>query len=368
MRLRIAVFFLVCLYFPTFGRAEEMKLPEVESMGRGVTLLWEGPSDRQVVALTFDDGPIPGKTEPILDLLGENQVPATFFVLGENAERHPEILKRMVREGHEIGNHTVHHPDLTKLSTAKVREEIKGCQKIVEDAVGCKPRFFRPPYGAANLTTMSILSSQNLSAVFWSIDPQDWRGGSEQEIVSDIDSHLDNGAIILLHERSPNTGESIPTLIQTVREKGFRFVTMSEMFGYPPFSPTVSETEPATQFAKADPQTSNPVEVVAAQEVPTPQVVMIGGSLSPSQSPPSDVRPEARPINPVIEPASPRPIGSAPMQVELRGTAPSSQPKPAVIDPPPAVTKPTHAATPTKPPAPPTATHTSTPTPTPTPT
>ncbi|MCB9766603.1 MAG: polysaccharide deacetylase family protein [Candidatus Omnitrophica bacterium] len=79
MRLRIAVFFLVCLYFPTFGRAEEMKLPEVESMGRGVTLLWEGPSDRQVVALTFDDGPIPGKTEPILDLLGENQVPATFF-------------------------------------------------------------------------------------------------------------------------------------------------------------------------------------------------------------------------------------------------------------------------------------------------
>ena len=239
-----------CLSLGPFAYCEEMKLPDVEAMGRGVTLLWEGPADRRIVALTFDDGPIRGKTEPILDLLREMQVPATFFVLGENATRSPEVLQRMTAEGHEIGNHTVTHPNLTEISVSKARNEIKEGQKIIETAVGYRPRFFRPPYGAANLTTMSILSSQNLSAVFWSIDPQDWRGGTEDQIVSDIESHLDNGAIILLHERSPHTAESVPHIIRTVREKGYRFVTLSEMFGYSPLTPTTPPDAPIVQANK----------------------------------------------------------------------------------------------------------------------
>ena len=122
MRLHFAAFvlcFLICL---SSTIAEEMRLPAIGSIGSGVTLLWEGPKDHRLVALTFDDGPIKGKTGPILDLLQETNVPATFFVLGENVERDPEMLHRMVREGHEIGNHTYTHPDLTKLKSYLIRK------------------------------------------------------------------------------------------------------------------------------------------------------------------------------------------------------------------------------------------------------
>ncbi len=316
MKLGFASLTLLCWFFSGFAHAEEMNLPDVESIGRGVTLLWEGPRDVPSVALTFDDGPIPGKTEPILDLLRDANVPATFFVLGENAERHPEILDRMVREGHEIGNHTFAHPNLTKLSNSEVRKEIKRSQDIIYESVGYFPRFFRPPYGAANLTTMSILSSQNLTAVFWSVDPQDWKGGSEQEIVADISDHLDNGSIILLHERSPNTSQSIPKIIETVREKGFTFVTLGKMFGLPPLihqdkgRPVDVHIAANDRSKKNQPSPSDPVSL------PTPQVVTISADLPPEHN--ENVLQVVRAAD-KTEMAIPRPIsgGVAPVKPQI---------------------------------------------------
>ena len=281
MRFRFTILVVCLMWGPVTTLAEEMRLPEIGSLGRGVALLWEGPQDRRVVALTFDDGPIPGKTEPVLDLLRDSKVPATFFVLGENAERHPGILERMVTEGHEIGNHTYSHPDLTKLPTAKVRKEISRCQSIVQEAVGYRPRFFRPPYGAANLTVLSILSSQSLSSAFWSVDPQDWKGGSGEEIVNEVSKHLENGSIILLHERSPNTYQSVPKLIQVIREKGFQFVTLGQMFGLPnlegpkeavPTSVAIAKSPSSQDLPVPNPKVASaPVKKVSADRIRAPE-------------------------------------------------------------------------------------------------
>jgi len=317
----IALFVSCLLFLSSIAGAEEMKLPEVEAIGRGVTLLWEGPADRAAVALTFDDGPIAGKTGQVLDTLRDEKVSATFFVLGENVERHPEILERMAGEGHEIGNHTYSHADLTKLSTTKVKDEIKRCQDIVFEAVGYRPRFFRPPYGAANLTTMSILSRHNLSAIFWSIDPQDWRGGSQEVIVADISSHLENGSIILLHELSPNTSQSIPGIVKAVREKGFEFVTLSEMFQLPVLKGQPPEVTEATEIAHVPAETVDRAVISHSQPDPDPEVGnfgeislnMEGGSSTSADRIPTGVRP-----------ASPRPLNSPPTRVELRGTTPSA--------------------------------------------
>lgn len=350
MRLGFAVLTIGLVVSPFRGAAEEMILPNFEGIGRGVTLLWEGPKDRPTVALTFDDGPARGKTDAILDYLASEEVPATFFVLGENAQRHPDLLERMVREGHEIGNHTFSHPNLTKLTHSQVREEIKKTQDAVLEAVGILPRFFRPPYGAANLTTMSVLSNQNLAAVFWSIDPQDWKGGAETQIVASVAEGLQNGAIILLHEKSPNTLKSLPGVVKAVRELGLEFETISSMFGAPTSAPE------SNQIAGADFESSQ----AAAKEAEALLDAVVVRRLEPV-APAAEEWADAAPANSpslapeVVDVAPTDRLGPPSAEVPKPIASPTSTPIPTVAAPPTAA--PTPSATPT-----PTLTHTAVPT------
>ena len=205
----------------------------LESNGRG---------DERLVALTFDDGPDPTYTPQILDILRDRQVPATFFVVGVNAERSPELLQRIYAEGHEIGNHTYSHLDLTTASTARLQFELNATQRIIQHALGVSTLLFRPPYAADSEPQTpreleAILRAQQLGYITIGarIDPQDWeRGVTPDAILAEVRAEQPNGRIALLHDAGGNrsaTVEALSDLIEELRARGVRFVTVSELVG-----------------------------------------------------------------------------------------------------------------------------------------
>ncbi len=185
------------------------------------------------IALSFDDGPHPKKTMQILDILKEYDIPATFFVIGQNAALYPEPLRRAVREGHEIGNHTYTHPHMSGVSTEELREEILRCTQTIEDVAGVTPRLFRPPEGNYTEEDEGLLEELSLTGVLWSVDTEDWAGKSEREIIKTVKKEIDSGKIILFHDyigHKNATVEALQRLIPYLLERGYRFCTVSELF------------------------------------------------------------------------------------------------------------------------------------------
>lgn len=228
--------------------AEEMIPPPLDLDVRGTSLLWAGSPSKQAVALTFDDGPLPGKTEAILSLLKENQIRATFFSIGEKVDAHPELLRLVVADGHEIGNHSQTHKKLTSAGSAEAMREIKRCQESIFVALGFRPQLFRPPYGAANMTTLSVLSHLGLSAVFWSIDTNDWKAKSAEQVENSVLDNVKNGDVILFHEHASHTLAALPRIISAIRDRGLAFETVSELFDRVP-----PGTQPVMALASAGP-------------------------------------------------------------------------------------------------------------------
>lgn len=175
--------------------------------------LIHGPAGSRKIALTFDDGPLPPYSQQILDILRSKNAKATFFVCGKDAERHPEILRRICSEGHAIGNHTWSHPYLYFMDRAKCAEEIDRTQKVIEEATGRAPRFFRPPYGARWFGLYPVLRECGLQLVQWSASGDDWRLGSDA-IVSSVRAGLRPGAIILLHDGRQKPGGYLQGLLK----------------------------------------------------------------------------------------------------------------------------------------------------------
>ena len=202
------------------------------------------------LALTFDDGPDPEWTPKILDILKAKGVPATFFIIGENAEANPGIVQRALAEGNELGNHTFTHPDLAQLSDTLVRLEINATQRLFEAFTGRSMRLFRAPFlGDAEPTTtdeivpIQIAQSMGYVSVGLQVDPNDWQGPSADVIlqrVMDQVTHPDpdvGGHIILLHDGGGDRSQTVaalPELIDSLRVKGFKFVTVSELAGLTP--------------------------------------------------------------------------------------------------------------------------------------
>jgi peptidoglycan/xylan/chitin deacetylase (PgdA/CDA1 family) len=161
--------------------------------------LVRGSADRRRVALTFDDGPASPFTEQILDILLDHRVSATFFVCGANVKRHPEILLRIHREGHTVGNHTYSHPYLYFLSRKQISEEIDRAQNVIQAAIGQSAALFRPPYGARWFGLYEVLRQRGIPLIQWSNNPHDWES-SVEEIVRRTLRVLSAGDIILLHD------------------------------------------------------------------------------------------------------------------------------------------------------------------------
>ncbi len=161
--------------------------------------LVRGPADGHRIVLTFDDGPAFPFTEQILDILRDRQVPATFFVCGRNAERHPDLLLRMSAEGHTIGNHAYSHSFPYLMTRAEMAQEIDRAQQVIEEITGRRPVLFRPPYGARWFGLYPLLRERGLKVVQWSDTGYDWKE-DEDSIVRLSLERLGPGSIILLHD------------------------------------------------------------------------------------------------------------------------------------------------------------------------
>lgn len=191
-------------------------------------------TSRRVVALTFDDGPTPGHAGRILDLLRDLQVRATFFVTGRDGEAHPELLRRMVADGHELGNHTFSHSRLVLKSLSFVREEIERTDEIIRAAGYTGPIHFRPPNGKKLLVLPYYLWRTGRTTVMWDLEPE-----SCPEIASDarrirdyVVSRVRPGSILLLHVMYGQREESVKAvelIVNDLRARGYGFVTVSEL-------------------------------------------------------------------------------------------------------------------------------------------
>lgn len=211
---------------------------EYHGFGNSEGVIRRGPAER-VVALTFDDGPSPNFTPLVLDVLKKYNVKATFFLVGKHVEKYSGVARRIVEEGHEIGNHTYSHRDLVPSSRRKLKREILKGQEAIYRVTGVYPRYFRPPRGIYSEAVRKFVLGYGFKMVLWSVSGVDWAGTPAKVIARRILRFVHPGAIILLHDSGAllkseghsrmNTVKALEIIIPKLLERGYRFVTISEL-------------------------------------------------------------------------------------------------------------------------------------------
>jgi len=197
--------------------------------------VWRGPLDRRVLALTFDDGPSEG-TPAILEVLSRYSVPATFFQVGANVDRLPEIARAVRDAGHEIGNHSYSHPLLCFRAPGFMADDLGRAQDAIRRHTGAVPVWFRAPFGVRWFGLGPVQRSLGLGGVMWTVIGYDWSLGAE-EVVERILRRVSNGAILCLHDgrelrARPDTGatlEAVRRLVPKLLDQGYRFETISRL-------------------------------------------------------------------------------------------------------------------------------------------
>ncbi|MEA2552382.1 MAG: peptidoglycan-N-acetylglucosamine deacetylase [Fimbriimonadaceae bacterium] len=210
---------------------EEIQAQAKREERQGVYLpkLIRGNPHKKLLALTFDDGPHPIKTEELLEILQSENVKATFFVVGKMVERRPDLLRLIASKGHEIGNHTFSHVTLTKVPLNEVRAEYEACNDIVEEVTGKRMRFCRPPGGDYDRDVIKAATEQGLTTVLWTDDPGDYANPGTHVIEEKTLERLSNGGVILLHDGIEQTLQVLPQIIEYAKHKGYRFVTVGDL-------------------------------------------------------------------------------------------------------------------------------------------
>jgi peptidoglycan/xylan/chitin deacetylase (PgdA/CDA1 family) len=200
----------------------------------------KGSPSTKKVAITFDDGPDYYYTVKILDILKRENVPATFFVVGKNAKKYPEVLKRMYREGHLIGNHSWNHSDFSKLTLDQVKEEISQTEQLFQEHLHITPTFVRPPFGAMNDQLRDYIEQSPYTVIHWSIDTKDWTEKPAQEIMKVVQKELNAGDILLFHSAGggqslQGTVDVLPQVIEYIRQQGLEPVTVDQLIQIPAY-------------------------------------------------------------------------------------------------------------------------------------
>jgi peptidoglycan/xylan/chitin deacetylase (PgdA/CDA1 family) len=187
----------------------------------------------RVVALTFDDGPWPGQTDALLEILAKRDVPATFFMLGSRVKAAPEVASRIYESGHLLGNHSFRHRRFDEISAEAMRSEIRRANSEIEQATGVVPRWFRAPGGHMTKAAYTEIGHLGMRTALWTVDPADWRDDvPASTIVNDVLKAAEPGAIILLHDgggEQPQTLIALPLIIDGLRARGYEFVTLDEL-------------------------------------------------------------------------------------------------------------------------------------------
>ncbi|MBU0502311.1 MAG: polysaccharide deacetylase family protein [bacterium] len=186
------------------------------------------------IALTFDDGPNAYVTAEILNVLKRENVPATFFVVGKKLNETAFLLRRMVAEGHEIGNHTYSHSPITWLNDQKLTNELKRTSNLITKHAGRRVNLFRPPHGRNSSKKQKIVEQRGYDTVLWTVNADDFyhrKTGmrSPQSIAKRVVSRVYGGDIILMHDNSQQIIEALPLIIRNLKKRGFYFVTVSKM-------------------------------------------------------------------------------------------------------------------------------------------
>ena len=186
----------------------------------------EPGEETKKIALTFDDGPHPRYTEELLDGLAERDVKATFFLLGQNIEGREEIIERMAREGHLIGNHTYYHVDITRLSQREACREILDTSEKITAITGQAVEYIRPPFGNWD---KELECEVMMLPIFWSVDTLDWTTKNEDQIVQKVVTKIEENDIILMHDSYDSTVKAALRIVDLLQAEGYEFVTADEL-------------------------------------------------------------------------------------------------------------------------------------------
>ncbi|HLR02039.1 MAG TPA: polysaccharide deacetylase family protein [Virgibacillus sp.] len=185
--------------------------------------------NEKYVALTFDDGPSSEVTPRVLDTLAKHGAVATFFMLGTEVEAHPETAKQVANAGHEIGNHTKNHTDLTTLSPEGIQSEINDTSNTIEQATGTRPYLVRAPYGAYNDSVIQTIAANGDALALWSVDSKDWQSRNANAVYNEVLQNVTSGSIVLMHDIHPTTADALDDLLTSLEERGYQFITVSQL-------------------------------------------------------------------------------------------------------------------------------------------
>ena len=214
------------------SRCDLSRRPELKALAwkqaGGLTLLRDEKA-KGYLALTFDDGPSGAITGRLLDGLKARGVHATFFLCNYRIKIYPRLMSRYLDEGNELGNHSANHTTLTRCGASALASELDSTNASIRAKTGVNPVLMRPPGGAYNKTVLAAAAKRGMSCVLWSVDPQDWKYRNKQKVVSSILSQAKDGDIILMHDTYNTSVDAALSIIDTLRARGYRFVTVSEL-------------------------------------------------------------------------------------------------------------------------------------------
>jgi peptidoglycan-N-acetylglucosamine deacetylase len=244
--------------------------------------------DQPYIAMTFDDGPSAENTPRLLEMLKQRNVKATFFLIGQNAASNPDIVRRILADGHEIGNHSWTHPQLSKLSDDRVTAEITQTQDAIKDASGFTPSLLRPPYGAITPRQREWVENRfGLNIILWSVDPLDWKRPGASVITQRILSQVRPGAIILSHDIHKQTVDAMPATLDGLIAKGYKFATVSQLIAMnkpKPPGETIGDERPHATKSRKD----VPAQGQTEAEVPPHGKTESASGSSATPSPPGE--------------------------------------------------------------------------------
>ena len=191
--------------------------------------VYQVDTDEKKVALTFDAAWGADKTSKIVEILKQNEVGGTFFLVGFWSEKYADKIREIDAAGITIGTHSNTHPKMSTLSSSQIISELEISSKYIEDITGKKVKYFRPPYGDYNDTLIHTADSLGLQTIQWTVDTLDWKGLSASEILERVKKDVTSGAIILMHNNSDHIVEALPLIINYLKSEGYKMVNMEDL-------------------------------------------------------------------------------------------------------------------------------------------